>query len=281
MINVQRFRQGDNLSRELIDTMAQAISELQEAVQGLAPRNDMPDMFQIQNDSGDDLDAFSVLGISGSYFDPTDTDEARSFQNAEPVLVGDTPAEPDHVGKFAILLEPLADGQVGMACVAGVCQVKVDGTGDYADIKDGETSYLKAGSSGLARVLWRAAGAGEQWAVVRLGGGDSAMSAPANVKTIHAATFDAEALATVEQTAWEYDKWLANNESSYPFYFDGSHVRYDGYKDWEVVRVVYSASGGKTLWAYYREVTYLPDGRVWKRGEVTREAIDVAEDCSE
>ena len=87
-------------------------------------------------------------------------------------MTGATPDEEDHVGKFAILLEPIADGKIGVGCLGGVCPVKIDVEDEdhgYADIADAEAGNLKSCDCGAAQILWKEDGTGTKWAVVRLG----------------------------------------------------------------------------------------------------------------
>lgn len=171
MIQVPRFNPGDNLSQTFLDTMSRAITELQNRINGASPSNETADVIQIKNNSGAARDIFDVLGIDGVYIDPSDDENENAFMSGEPVFTGVTPSDPDHVGKFAILLEPLESGQIGPARVAGVCQVMlvVDNDADnYADILDGDATVLKSGSTGAAQILWRSENdSTPRWAVVR------------------------------------------------------------------------------------------------------------------
>lgn len=87
----------------------------------------------ILNSSGDDVDRFGILGIESTLFTPSDApDEFTS----RPAFTGDTPDIAKHLGKFAIALEPIADGEVGLAVVSGIVpgQVHAD-EGEEADAK--------------------------------------------------------------------------------------------------------------------------------------------------
>jgi hypothetical protein len=89
---------------------------------------------------------------------------------------GISPTVADHLGRFAVLLEPVKQGDIGPACVAGVCIVHVDVQDEdheYADIADGRYR-LATSDSGTARILWKEGGTGTKWAVVRLGAGGAA-----------------------------------------------------------------------------------------------------------
>lgn len=133
----------------------------------------------VKNNSGADRERFDVVGIDRPIFTPNDS--LTSFQN-QVSLVGVTPTEADHFGKFAVLLEPLPPGRIGMACISGVCVVRLcveDASHEFADIDDGQASNLKTGTTGSAFILWREASSGGYcgygygygglvWAVVRL-----------------------------------------------------------------------------------------------------------------
>jgi len=125
----------------------------------------------VRNDSGGDRGRFDVLAIDGSII--TAEENLAEFKNRV-ALVGVTPQYPDHLGQFAVLLEPVAAGRIGRGCVSGVCPARVNLLREwhqYADIADEEHFFLQSGQSGAAQILSRypEEGAGAKWAVVRLG----------------------------------------------------------------------------------------------------------------
>lgn len=123
----------------------------------------------IQNDSGAALGRFSILGITGPL--TARASNPAAFTEA-PRFTGETPAA-GHAGKFAVLLEPIANGAVGRAVFAGLalCRVYVNDAGDgFADVKAADATQLDSGTSGSAVILWKDSGTGTQWAIVRLGG---------------------------------------------------------------------------------------------------------------
>jgi hypothetical protein len=126
-------------------------------------------IIRIRNDSGTDLARFSVVGLGDPLIDPADS-EAGFL--AAVALAGVTPTI-DHLGKFAVLLEPAGDGAIVRAWAAGICPVKLDVSDDEdhgaADVTAGDAGFLTARPGGSAQVLWRAGGTGEQWALVRIG----------------------------------------------------------------------------------------------------------------
>jgi len=129
---------------------------------------------KVKNVSGSDQARFAVLGLSEPIILPgaNETEFKRQV-----TFEGVVPSKSDHRGKFAVLLEPIADGKIGLAVVAGVVPVrlKVDPAHlyDRAEIIDSDTGKLLNVPHGSARVLWiDAIGSEERWAVVRLDDGD-------------------------------------------------------------------------------------------------------------
>lgn len=126
-------------------------------------------LISLINNSGSNLDRYGVLGLGDPLWTPYDNEDA--FLRTV-VFQGVQPAVPDHLGKFAIVLEPADDGRVARAWIGGCVTVRVDVLNDghtYADVKDGSVSELRSAGYGSAQILWREGGTGSQWAVVRLG----------------------------------------------------------------------------------------------------------------
>jgi len=121
----------------------------------------------VKNASGADAARFTVLGIDSPILSPSEAPDSFANQVA---FVGVT-ATASHAGKFVVLLEPIADGEIGKACVAGVCPAVVNVTDaghQFADIAAGQP-VLASCASGSALILWKDSGTGLKWAVVRLG----------------------------------------------------------------------------------------------------------------
>lgn len=181
MMRQPNFKQGDSLSREFIDGMANAVKELQtNSIQGVSgggakaggwihiPESDK---VRIRNNSGSDCNAFDVLGIDGSFYDPAT--QLSDFKQGDPILKGITPTTAAHTGKFAILMEPIADGFIGQACIFGVCQVQINvvsADDQYADVKN-SSKILQSAATGSARILYKQSGTGTKWAIVAFGSG--------------------------------------------------------------------------------------------------------------
>ncbi len=112
---------------------------------------------------------FEVVGIVDALFDPSDSDTLPEFKQ-RPALEVDLP-ECEYVSRFAILLEPINENDVGRAVVSGLVQVCVDiqdESHEYADIKPCDPSCLMSYENGSAQILTREGGTGEQWCIVRL-----------------------------------------------------------------------------------------------------------------
>ncbi len=121
------------------------------------------------NGSGSDVDAFSVMGIDGVYIEP---DENLSEFQQRPCLSVTTPSLADHYGQFVIVLEAIPASACGRAVVTGITAVQVnvtDADHRYADISDAEPGYLASAEIGAAEILYKPAGTGVLWCLVRLG----------------------------------------------------------------------------------------------------------------
>ena len=127
---------------------------------------------RIKNAESAAYDRFSALVITGVCI-TVETNE-EEFTSCPPVFEG-LKMTADREGKpYAVLLEPIAAGEIGRAMVLGVTPAKVvinSTDEDYAVPKaDSSTGALESSATGTARILWRAGGSGEQWCVLQLGG---------------------------------------------------------------------------------------------------------------
>ena len=128
------------------------------------------DIVFVRNDTGWHRYRYDVLGIEGMLFNPASDEEA--FKNY-PAVMGIQP-QPRHRGKFVVLLEPISNGKLGRAAIAGMVPVRVfipdDGYSYHlAEVSTDAPGYLLASHAGSAAILWREGGTGMQWALVRLG----------------------------------------------------------------------------------------------------------------
>lgn len=125
-------------------------------------------IFQVLNSSGANVDRHGVLGIDSMLVTPGEN--ADEFAT-RPSFVGVTPADAD-VGRFGVLLEPIADGTVGHVCLLGcvVALLEVAAESDtHAEVISGNSAKLGTGKYGSARILWKPSGTGELLGVVRIG----------------------------------------------------------------------------------------------------------------
>src|SRR5690606_16315594 len=77
----------------------------------------------VKNASGQAQDRFAVLGIDAPIIPPDAEGNEDEFKR-QVALSCVTPTA-DHAGRFVVLLEPLADGAIGRACVSGVTVVRL------------------------------------------------------------------------------------------------------------------------------------------------------------
>jgi hypothetical protein len=167
-----------------LDTARQYLANTQNAGVRSHPASASDTRVLVKNTSGSDCAQFAVLGIEGIVFNPTDALEAFKQQV---VVSGSTPSSATHSGgRFVVLAEPVASGQMGSGWIAGVCQVQVNITQEshcYADVTHGSTSSLKSVQSGPCLILWKPSGTGLKWAIVRLGAGGGSAVRKAFLKT--------------------------------------------------------------------------------------------------
>ena len=69
-----------------------------------------PDIVLVRNDSGSDQGQFAVLGINGPVASVSDADSAEQFIE-NPLVAGVSPALANHLGRFVVLIEPVASGR--------------------------------------------------------------------------------------------------------------------------------------------------------------------------
>ena len=161
----------------MIDAGRQAESSKYGSQQGPLTTTRTSTIVRVLNDTGSNLDRGRVVGLEEPIFVPEETSVDAFLR--EVAFIGVTPTT-DHIGKFAVLMEPAPPDVVVRAWVAGVCMARVnvvDETHTYADVEDGETGALKSSFDGSAQILWKEGdipygyyyGGGEQWAIVRLG----------------------------------------------------------------------------------------------------------------
>ena len=143
---------------------AQAVKDMQSKT-SVQKKNTNSGLIVIENNSGGDLEAYDILGIDDPITTPT-TDENRFCEYV--AFGGSTPDETKHIAKWALLLEPVASGEVGRAAVNGVFPVKInviDENHTHVEMSDG-SSTLDSTFFGSAKILWKESGTGDKWATI-------------------------------------------------------------------------------------------------------------------
>jgi hypothetical protein len=218
----------------------------------------------VKNSSGADQARFAVLGISGPIYTPDDN--LDSFKNKR-AFIGVVPTVAGFTAKFAVLLEPAVNGAIVRAVVAGVVQVQVDisdANHGFADVKDSTAASLKSVVLGSAQILWKQAGTGLKWALVRLTNPlNSTLSNPATLGSA------AEGLEAATLNTWTRDGTTSgSNYAGVPLDL------------WMVSRVVYNDVGDKCLYAYLRKVSFDSLGLLRSVSSESRIVVDAPELCS-
>jgi hypothetical protein len=121
-------------------------------------------IIHVRNDSGVNLDQYSVMGIDVPVIVPTDNEDGFK-RNL--VLSCINPVLGTHDNKFVILADPIMNGRIGRAYIDGVCAVKIAGAGDTAGITNNDPSKLTAGGVGATVLWWDET---TTWGIVRIGG---------------------------------------------------------------------------------------------------------------
>ena len=143
---------------------------------GAEPRPELRDrdVVLVKNSSGEDRQRFDVLGIADALITPTDN--LDEFQNRSP-LTGVSPVISGHVRRFVVLLEPVADGAIARAALAGIVPVRLKVVSEwhqFAHIVDDDSTRLVSDCVGYP-ILWKDDPQnedenGNRWALVKIGG---------------------------------------------------------------------------------------------------------------
>jgi hypothetical protein len=130
----------------------------------------------VQNNSGQDVPRFGPLGIDEPIILPADNENRFAMQVALKCVLPSAggSSEDDSRGRFVICAEPIANGKIGRAFIAGVCACKLQdnsGSNSFVEIIDGNVERLQLADTGSAVILWKDESSGGEWAIIRLGGG--------------------------------------------------------------------------------------------------------------
>ncbi len=175
MSDMKKVKRGDPLSitakmfNSMIDAARAHKNRTHNIGKGNASGVQFPGTVMVRNDSGETVGQFGILGIDAPLVAP---DANENTFRSRVALSCVTPTLNVHGGNFAILAEPLVDGKIGQAFIHGACPVQInvidEGHG-YATVIDSDASMLASAPSGTTQILWKEAGTGTKWAVVRLG----------------------------------------------------------------------------------------------------------------
>lgn len=127
---------------------------------------------RMRNDEGELRPRFSALVLDDVAVPPSVNED--EFLSCAPVFIGRKMTEAREGRPFAVLLEPIGPKEVGRAMVLGI----VPATVSILDAEDGyavptpnsSAGALRSSTTGVARIIWKAGGAGEQWCLLQLGG---------------------------------------------------------------------------------------------------------------
>ncbi len=213
---LQKVRPGDRMAfpastfNAFVDAARAHRDREQDRGRQLRPALDRAGVVWIKNTTGGALERFHVVGLDGPIFDPP---EAAFFNQIG--FDGVTPDVDAHTGLFAVLLEPLASGEIGLGMVSGVVPVQlnvIDEDDEFADVNDGDATMLTTGDSGAVHILYKEGGTGTKWGVVRIGNPTGAVLSagePGDVLTVDAdgewVLFDIseEGVAAGDLLTWE------------------------------------------------------------------------------
>ena len=126
----------------------------------------------MKNGESEPRDRFTALVLSDIAVPPNVNED--EFVSCAPVFVGQKMTEEREGKPYAILLQPLAPGEIGRAMVLGIVPAMVtiqDAEDEYAVPTPGSsTGALQSDATGVARIVWKAGGSGSQWCLLQLGG---------------------------------------------------------------------------------------------------------------
>ncbi len=127
---------------------------------------------KVLNSTGDVIPTYSAVALREPIVSPDDNlEEFQREPSFEAFVPEADDVEPPTVA--GVMMEPLADGEIGEVCLAGVMptQINIVTEGDpFCDLDEGELNF-KSGPFGGQRILWADAGTGLQWCLVMLGSG--------------------------------------------------------------------------------------------------------------
>jgi len=133
----------------------------------MLPTDWQANQVMIRNDSGYDLVKGSALGIGDPVIGPDDDLEAFKSRI---VISGVLPSVEQHSGRFVVLAQPVRQDELGLAYIHGVCPGYinvVDETHRFVDVV-ASTPILQTQGGHGSEIIWKPAGVGYKWAILRL-----------------------------------------------------------------------------------------------------------------
>lgn len=123
----------------------------------------------VRNNSGSTVLRYGILALTGVVISPSDNlDQFKEQATFE----GDAPTDSTPAGLWCVALEPIRDGEIGLAAIDGIVpvQLSVPGSlGAFAIVLDADTTTLGTSDTGDARILWAEASGSTRWGLIRLG----------------------------------------------------------------------------------------------------------------
>ncbi|AMV35255.1 hypothetical protein VN12_24230 [Pirellula sp. SH-Sr6A] len=121
---------------------------------------------KVRNQTGVDLDRFSIVALGSPIVSPTDNlNEFKNQSNFQGLL-----PSANTKSRFGILLEPLGENRIGTAVVSG-CVIARVSVGmqvyDCVETVPGEHGFLRNVPHGPASVMWIESTGTIRWAVIR------------------------------------------------------------------------------------------------------------------
>jgi hypothetical protein len=167
-----------------------------EAVAGPLVESAQRGIVLVRNDSGEEIEPYHAMAITGVLVEPGEDDQERTFQSRTP-LTGDIATEETAGPAFVVALQPIKPNKLGRCVLTGVTVARVfitNETDTTCELAADETVLASTPMGGIP-ILWKEEGTGEKWAVLELG-----RPSPGRVTAILGA---AQAIPT-ERNRWRY-----------------------------------------------------------------------------
>lgn len=142
---LKKVQSGDKLEipAETFNTMIDAARDFRSRQRSIS--QERPQSFRqasivlVRNNSGSDRNLGEILGIDSPIIGPSDN--LNEFKKRV-ILSCSTPSPSYHIAKFVVLLEPIANGKIGRAVIAGVAPAYIyvyEDCHEWADVHPAPT----------------------------------------------------------------------------------------------------------------------------------------------